>query len=171
MSPATVTFRYSAYGKPDLARRPAERPLRFNVSHSGSWALIAVTLDQRIGVDVEYVRPLENLDRLARTCLSDSELDVFQSLPESARQLAFFHAWTRKEAFVKACGAGLSQSLKDFTVNLLPGEPARLWRAAGTESVADWSLFAFEPASGHVAAGAVDRPDPCVAYFELAGGQ
>jgi 4'-phosphopantetheinyl transferase len=168
ISPKAVTFRCNEYGRPELARLAPDLPLRFNVSHAGSWGLIALALDQRIGVDIEHVRPLDNVDQVARTFLSPSEFDVFVGLPDAVRQVAFFNGWTRKEAFIKACGVGLAKPLTEFTVSLLPGDPVCVMHRHGDPSEsADWTLFAFEPLSDYIAACAVDWSDPNIMYLEM----
>jgi len=165
--PESLQFRYNPFGKPELAG-PHNLPLRFNVSHSESWALIAVTVQHRIGVDLERLRPIENIDSLARLCLSDHELTEYRGLPTDQRSLAFFQAWTRKEAFFKACGAGLSRPLHDCEVTFVPGEPARLLRVADDETpAAGWSLTALEPAAGYVGAVAVDDAHVRIEHYEL----
>jgi 4'-phosphopantetheinyl transferase len=145
-SPAAVAFRYGAHGK------PATAGIEFNLSHSGDLAVYAFS-DYAIGVDVEAVAPDRDLDALAARCFSRVENETYEALAPAARPLAFFNCWTRKEAFVKAVGDGLSMSLDAFDVTLAPGEPARLLRVgsiAGDES--GWSLQSFAPAPGYVAA-------------------
>jgi 4'-phosphopantetheinyl transferase len=169
VGPGSIEFRYNPFGKPELAGAPP-LPLRFNVSHSESWALIAVTVQHRVGVDVERLRPIENIDSLARLCLSDRELADYRRLPTDQRMPAFFQAWTRKEAFIKACGVGLSRPLHDCEVTFAPGEPARLLRVAGDGTPpADWSLSAIETAAGYVGAVAVDVAQVRIEYYELRG--
>jgi 4'-phosphopantetheinyl transferase len=164
--PHRLEFCYNGFGKPELAVLPPMFPLRFNVSHSGAWALIAMTLEHRIGVDVEQVRQLENIDDLARNSFSKVELDVYQHLPGEQRTQAFFHAWTRKEAFIKACGEGLSRPLTDFDVSLAPQDPVQVLQVAGDPTAARrWTLSALEPAVGCVGAVAVERPDTRIQCF------
>jgi 4'-phosphopantetheinyl transferase len=123
-------------------------------------------LEHRIGVDVEQVRHLENIDDLARNSLSKVELDVYQRLAEVQRTPAFFHAWTRKEAFIKACGEGLSRPLSEFDVSLAPQDPVQVLRVAGDQTAARrWTLSALEPADGYVGAVAVERPDTRIQCF------
>ena len=165
-APEHLEFCYNGFGKPELAVLPPVFPLRFNVSHSGDWALIVMTLEHRIGVDIERVRPLEHIDDLARNSFSRVELDVYQHLPDEHKTLAFFNAWTRKEAFIKACGEGLSRPLTEFDVSLAPQDPVQLLRVAGDRTAARcWTLFALEPAVGYVGAVAVERPDARIQCF------
>jgi phosphopantetheinyl transferase len=153
----------SPFGKPELAAVP----LQFNVSHSGDWALIAVTQAPRVGVDLECLRPLDDVDALARTSLSARELAVYHDLPRVERHQAFFNAWTRKEAVIKGSGTGLSRPLADCEVTFAPGQPIQLLQVDGDrDAAAGWSLFALEPLPGYLGAVAVERPDARLARWE-----
>ncbi len=132
--PARVRFGYGPRGKPFVA---AGGGLRFNLSHSAGLALLAFGWRREVGVDVERVRPVPEAEDIARRYFSRWEEAELRRLPAGERQAAFFRCWTRKEAFVKATGDGLSRPLDGFDVTLAPGEPARLLRLAG------------EPAAGH----------------------
>jgi 4'-phosphopantetheinyl transferase len=155
-SPSDLRFAYSYYGKPEL---PGET-LRFNVAHSDDVAIIGLTEQDRVGVDVERVRDLHDLDVVADAVFSERELAVFHALPDSSKTRAFFNCWTRKEAFVKAVGDGLSHRLDAFEVTLRPGEEARLLEVEGsTDAAATWSLFDLSPMDGWVGAVAVERSE------------
>jgi 4'-phosphopantetheinyl transferase len=155
-APSDVRFSYSSYGKPELSGEA----LRFNVAHSDDLAVIGLTEEDRLGVDVERVRSLRDIDELAQTVFSRRELDVFHSLPIASKRRAFFNGWTRKEAFVKAVGEGLSHPLDDFDVTLRPGEEVRLLELRGSPSqAAGWSLFELSPMDGWVGAVAVETSD------------
>ncbi len=128
--------RVSAYGpkgKPALAAR--ERPLRFNVSNSGDLAAYAFTFDCEIGVDVEHRRRLLEIESIAQRFFAPDEVAELMDLPESERPDGFFNCWTRKEAYIKAVGDGLSVPLDSFRVTLQPGVPARMvdsrWKHRG----------------------------------------
>jgi 4'-phosphopantetheinyl transferase len=162
-SPRALQFQYNPFGKPELDALP----LRFNVSHSGDWALIAVTQARRVGVDLECLRALDDVDALARTSLSAGELAVYFALPGDQRHQAFFNAWTRKEAVIKGSGTGLSRPLADCEVTFAPGQPVRLLQVDGDrDAAADWSLFALEPMPGYLGAVAVERPGARLACWE-----
>jgi len=128
-SPAEIAFVYGDHGKPALA--PPHGDLRFNLSHSHGLALCAVTRGREVGVDVERIRELDDLEDLARSVFSARELAALHRLPEPGLLAGFFTGWTRKEAFIKALGEGLSHPLKRFDVSLEPGRPARLERIDG----------------------------------------
>ena len=155
-TPAALTFSYNASGKPDLDIG-VSRPVRFNVSHSDRYALVALTPASAIGVDIEKTRPLDDVLRLARTAFSSKELEALAAVPADARQDAFFAGWTRKEAYIKARGDGL-RLLGDFDVALAPDDPVRLKRVEGdAEEPARWTLLSLAPVPGYAAALCVER--------------
>ncbi len=157
--PREVSFRYGVNGKPALSGPQGEGGIHFNVSHSGALALFAFARDVEVGVDVEALRPLPDLEAVATRFFSEAEVGSLMGLPPERRELGFYNAWTRKEAFVKAIGEGLSHPLRDFDVTLEPGEPARLQRLARDDAGPErWSLVHLEPAPGFV--GAVALPAP-----------
>jgi len=118
-----LVFNYAANGKPFL---PDGGRLRFNLSHSHDLGLIGVTLDREIGVDVERIRADLEVAQIASQFFSKAEQSALAALPTSLRLRAFFDCWTRKEAFVKARGDGLSLPLDQFDVSVRPDEPACL---------------------------------------------
>ena len=140
--PRALCFCYSSTGKPALDSRH-ESSMKFNVSHSEDMALFAITEEREIGVDVERVRFDFDLDTIAERFFSVAEQDTFMAIPESDKLKAFFNCWTRKEAFVKAKGGGLSLPLDQFDVSLTPGQPARLLATRPDPAEADrWSMMA-----------------------------
>ncbi len=151
--PACLVIAKGTLGKPVLASPPTV--LCFSLSHSGDTALVAVAWDREVGVDLEAVRPLGDVIGLAASCFSAAEKRTLGALPEEVRLDCFFDGWTRKEAFVKLLGEGLSRPLDTFDVTLAPGEPARLLRVAGARA-GDWSLRAIEVGSGYRGALAIE---------------
>ena len=108
VEPQRVSFQYGPFGKPALGGEFKDSSLRFNVSHSHRCAIYAVTHGREVGVDLEFIRPLDDLLNLADRNFSVAENNVLRSLPEQDRRNGFFDCWTRKEAFLKATGDGLS---------------------------------------------------------------
>jgi 4'-phosphopantetheinyl transferase len=157
VEPSQLRFRYNRYGKPALAGELAEDWLRFNLSHSHGLALYAFTENREIGVDLEFIRPELAGEEIARRFFSSAEAAELAALPSHLRTEAFFNCWTRKEAYIKARGKGLSLPLDQFDVSLAPGKPAALLRARGEpDESSRWSLTALAPAQGYVAALAVE---------------
>jgi 4'-phosphopantetheinyl transferase len=158
MPPAEVRFAYGPRGKPSLEGHAAG--VRFNVSHSGGLALLAFARGREIGIDLELERPVPERDEIAARFFSEWEALELKRLPAGERPAAFFRCWTRKEAFIKATGDGLSRALDSFDVTLGPLDAARLLRVEDApEEVQRWWLQGLEPAPGFAAALAVEgRP-------------
>jgi 4'-phosphopantetheinyl transferase len=155
LDPASLQFSHNPYGKPFL-QREAAGSLYFNLSHSQGLALFAFARQVDIGVDLERERRDFDCLELGDRFFSTSERAELSALPLESRFQAFFLCWTRKEAYIKAHGEGLSLPLENFDVSLTPGEPARLLATrAGLETPDQWSLFNLEPAPGYRAALAV----------------
>ncbi len=157
VEPAYVHFGYNAYGKP-FVELPANGPhmLNFNLSHSRGLALYAFTYTRHVGIDVEYMRSVD-YEQIAQHFFSPYEHAILCSLPAAARREAFFHCWTRKEAYIKARGEGLSMPLDVFDVSLKPGEPATLLSCRqDPQEPARWSLQALAPAALYAGAIAVE---------------
>jgi 4'-phosphopantetheinyl transferase len=154
--PAQISFTLNEYGKPFL---PGEK-LQFNLSHSGDLALIGVTTGRKVGVDIERIRQGISSLVIARQYFSKAEIAELQSLPPEQRVNAFFACWTRKEAYIKAQGLGLSLPLESFDVSLTAGEPAIL-RATRTDEkeAARWTLRSLPADAEHEAAAAVEGLD------------
>ena len=158
--PEQLRFCYNSYGKPALTEESGAAGLRFNLSHSHDMALYAVTHDREIGIDIEHFRPDVEAEKLAERFFSPREAAVLRALPEDLRKEGFFNCWTRKEAYIKAGGKGMSIPLSAFDVSLTPGEPAALLRSQNPpQETSRWSLQALDPAPGYAAALAVKGHD------------
>jgi 4'-phosphopantetheinyl transferase len=144
--PGAIRFCYNPQGKPSLSH--ADRGLQFNLSHSGMLAACAVASDCEIGVDVEKIRKMPDLLDIARRFFSPKEWADLESVPLDQQELTFFDCWTRKEAYIKAIGGGLSIPLDSFRVSLQPNEPARL--LSNRENDAHrWNIQEFDPGAGY----------------------
>ena len=153
--PAAIRLRLTSHGKPELALPDDATTPRFNVAHADDLALYAVAPTD-VGVDVEAERPVPDGDRIAEEMFASGELAALRSLPAGERADAFLRCWTRKEAFIKALGEGLSCPLDRFEVTLRPDEAARLVTIDGEATAADgWTLADLAPARGFVGALAV----------------
>jgi len=113
--PASLSIDAKHGAKPALIA-PAASALRFNLSHSGGAVLIALAYGREVGVDVEWQRPIHELDAIARTVMSITELEAWSRLPPAGQFTAFYHLWTRKEAYLKAIGLGLFREPRDISV-------------------------------------------------------
>lgn len=163
--PSVLRFSYSPHGKPALVD-PASPA--FNLSHSGELALLAVSRAPTIGIDLEQLRPMPDAGQIAQRFFSPHENEVFQTIPAEQRDEAFFNCWTRKEAYIKAVGEGLSHPLDSFDVSLRPGEPAALLAVRPPAATSDWALHAFQPAPAYVAALVTTNRDTRLVYWQWA---
>ena len=158
--PGGLTFSYSDKEKPSLDATYANRGITFNISHSGGIALLAVTRGREIGVDVEQVRPDADLEAIARRFFSAGEQSQFAALPAEEKVEAFFRCWTRKEAYIKATGDGLSLPLSQFDVSLAAGDRNALLATRPDVSEAGrWLLQEVPGGPGYIAALCVRGQD------------
>jgi 4'-phosphopantetheinyl transferase len=157
--PATeIRFQYRSGGKPQLVEVQNPRAMQFNVSHSANVALIAVGNEHRIGVDVEKIRADVDTASLAERFFSARERAGLQALPDHLRVPGFFACWTRKEAFLKATGAGLSFPLADFSVTTHPDSDPEIEEIRGNADAGkQWFLATLNVAEGYRATVAVER--------------
>jgi 4'-phosphopantetheinyl transferase len=167
--PAKLRFEYGSNGKPFLAVPLGRQPLPFNLSHSHGVALFALACDQELGVDLEQVRPIDDAEQIAKSYYTPREHALLRELSGSRKAEAFFKCWTRKEAYLKATGAGISESLDKVEVSLVEGEPARVLSIAGDVKAASaWQLEELVPAPGFVGAVAWQGPPLPVRLWQCA---
>jgi 4'-phosphopantetheinyl transferase len=152
-APECVSFRYGSHGKPALAGEPDADAIRFSVSHSHGIALYAVTRGREVGIDLERIRFDLEVVEIAERFFSRREAAMLRTLPTAAQRQAFFRCWTRKEAYVKARGEGLSVPLDQFDLSPAPAVPGTKGDPSETPP---WSLQELTPAPGYVAALAVE---------------
>jgi 4'-phosphopantetheinyl transferase len=156
--PAEIRFEYLTSGKPQLAAEQNPSALQFNVSHSANMALIAVGSEHRLGVDIEKIRGDVDTTALAERFFSLRERAGLQALPDHLRVLGFFACWTRKEAFLKATGDGLSFPLEDFSVTTHPDLDPEIEEIKGsTDEGKQWFLADLSVVEGFRATVARER--------------
>lgn len=151
VAPEAVEFSRGPKGKPYLGGAFADRGIQFNMTHTSHLALVAVTRDREVGIDIERIRNNLAWEKLARRYFSPAEVEAFEAQPEASRLRTFFVCWTRKEAVLKAIGTGLGGGLGSFDVSVDPDAPPRLlanrWNG---RFHGDWSLDHLEPGDGYV---------------------
>jgi 4'-phosphopantetheinyl transferase len=154
---ARLAFGYNAFGKPGLRLGPDDLRLRFNVSHSERLALVAVAQDREVGIDVECMRRDWLWEEVAEKYFALGEITGLRSLPPAKRREAFFRCWTRKEACVKASGAGLSVPLSQFDTSVGPAGAITVpCLNQVPEATRVWKVSNFDPGSGYAAAVAAN---------------
>ena len=163
-SPEDIQFTYGQFEKPAFVNEPA---LQFNVSHSHEGLLIGFVWETAVGVDIEHIRTLDDMDTIARRYFSPVESAAYLTVAEPEKPDTFFNCWTRKEAFIKAVGEGLAFPLDEFEVSLLPGEPAQLLKVRGSEQeAARWSMQTLDPFPGYRAAFIVENQKSESLFFD-----
>ncbi|MEO8971993.1 MAG: 4'-phosphopantetheinyl transferase superfamily protein [Ktedonobacteraceae bacterium] len=157
VDPRQLLFRTNAYGKPSVESPARGEQLHFNLSHTHELVVYAFTATGEVGIDIEYTRANVEYEALAKHSFSPSEYAVIGDLPADLKQEAFFNCWTRKEAYIKARGMGLSLPLDLFDVSLKPGEPAALLDSReNAQEVARWTFQAMTMPPEYVGALAVE---------------
>ena len=141
--PGDLCFDYSPQGKPSLPG------LHFNASHSGDLWACAVGGDHPIGLDIERIRPMPDHEAIARRFFAPIEWEAIIQYPPEERANAFFRCWTRKEAYIKALGDGLSRGLSTFHVSCDVREVSPVHDTLSSDK---WSLKSFVPAEGYAGA-------------------
>ena len=154
--PSHLRFHYNQYGKPFLAPEFSTYLLNFNLSHSGRMALYAITRNMEIGVDVERVRSDFEYEEIAERFFSANEVAILRTIPTEKKLEAFYTCWTRKEAYIKAHGKGLSLPLDSFDVSFAPWEPPMLLLGKDEPQERSlWTLLDLKPGLGYMGALAV----------------
>jgi 4'-phosphopantetheinyl transferase len=158
-NPAGLKLLYGEKGKPYIADA-RQTPINFNLAHSHGVAIYAFSQGRELGVDLEYVREDLADEKIAERFFSPREINALRAVPLELRKQAFFNCWTRKEAYIKARGEGLSMPLDEFDVSLAPGEPAALLNNhKDTGEISRWRMESVPVAQGYVAALVVEGHD------------
>lgn len=157
LAPGRIAFDYGPHGKPAVAGAG----LAFNLSNSSDLAVIALGGGSPLGVDVERLRAMDDADAIAQRFFSAPEVEAFRRLDPGDRDHGFFRCWTRKEAYIKAIGDGLTMPLDRFQVAFDRGQPSRFLAIGDDPSESShWQLLHFDPAPGYLAALAVRGAEP-----------
>ena len=157
VQPHDLGFEYTANGKPVLSTNPGCHAISFNLSHSGSFALYAITRDRNIGIDVERVRGGIDVEQIARRYFSPGEISSLEKVHKNKRYALFFQYWTRKEAFTKATGQGISFPMEHCDVSLIRGRTLSPITVLGDNRESSyWYGQDLFPGHGYAAAIAVE---------------
>lgn len=152
--PQKLEFSCYSHGKPRLCQQRKSCNVEFNLSHSGQLALLAVSCDHPLGLDIEQINPAVNISDITGRFFTQEECAFIMSLPTTEQTTVFYKLWTCKEALIKGIGTGLTLALDSFTVSFDKDQPV----IRSNESEYDnWSLRCLKPASGYAASIAVHR--------------
>ena len=155
-SPDAFSFEYTTEKKPYLAKKFDGQCVSFNVSHSNGQSLVAISLDRNIGIDIEKIRNDVEHEKLAKRFFSLAEYEALKQYEGDTAQ-AFFAAWTRKEAFVKAVGKGIAFGLNEFDVNIDPNEaPQMLTTRWNPDEVSKWYMSSIPTEADYIATVVAD---------------
>ncbi len=154
INPRAIAFNNNEYGKPFIDRKDNADNITFNLSHAGDVIICGITSNRDIGIDVELIKEMESIDALIRQNFSGIEQEYFKRLSPDEKKRAFFTCWTRKEAYIKAHGKGLSYPLDSFSVTVGPGDDASLL-CDDNDDVSSWSLKEIISSPEYVGAVAV----------------
>jgi 4'-phosphopantetheinyl transferase len=169
LQPEQLAFTYLQAGKPELSDRHDSKVF-FNLSHSNEFVLYAFSRSRNVGIDIEHIRPVNDLELIAESNFSAYETNELKKLSPAKVLDGFFNCWTRKEAYVKAIGDGVSFPLQEFDVSLTPDQPARLLSIRGSaQEAARWSMVELHPAAKYAAALVVEGSIHKVFYREWNG--
>ncbi|RYZ02981.1 MAG: 4'-phosphopantetheinyl transferase superfamily protein [Alphaproteobacteria bacterium] len=158
-----VRFLANSHGKPHIETEEGLATFEFNLSHSGDWVVVGFARGAAVGVDIEQIRPMPDMADVARHTFAASEAASIEALPDDQRIDGFFSCWTRKEAYVKAVGLGLSVDLKTFNVHVTPTRHVDNIRYPDTGAV--YRVEGLRPLQGYLSAIAVEIPGAATGVF------
>ena len=165
--PRELVFRYTEHDKPYIETIEQGLPVKFNVSHSHNQTLIAVTLGNTVGIDIERIRQNVEFRKLATRFFSRQEGEELNTYTDTGIPRAFFACWTRKEAFVKALGDGISFGLSEFSVSTNPYDNKVVLTTHWNEQEAQgWSLVNIIPDDEYIAALAINGLNQDLRYWK-----
>jgi 4'-phosphopantetheinyl transferase len=163
-----LRFCSNQWGKPFVEGLTTN--LDFNLSHSGEIVLHGFTLGRQIGIDHELIRPDFATQEITERFFSPAEASRLRSLPSELQVRAFFNCWTRKEAYIKGRGKGLSIGLDKFEVSFAPGERAALLVDRNDpQAINRWSVHELELGAEYVGALAVEGKDMPLCFWKWEG--
>jgi 4'-phosphopantetheinyl transferase len=171
LGPDKLQYLSGPYGKPNLDAGLSKGRLSFNMAESAGYALFAFTQNREIGVDIERIRDIPEIERIVSLFFSEGEQAEFASLPPQEKKQAFFNGWTRKEAFIKALGVGLSMPLSKFGISLAAGNPVSLvYLDKDIASRGQWTILDVSPLPEFSAALAVEGSGFIIRSWNLCSG-
>jgi 4'-phosphopantetheinyl transferase len=169
IDPKELLFKYSSRGKPELDNNESEQQIQFNLSHSEDLALYGFTYELQIGVDLEYLRSICDVEKIAQRFFSSREYNIINnSISDQEKQKLFLQIWTGKEAYLKATGEGLGNSLDGISIEIIKDEGVRLSSIKDdAQLAARWKLYSFIPEPNYLASLAVEANNWELSYYDF----
>jgi 4'-phosphopantetheinyl transferase len=165
-TPETIELATTDRGRPFF---PQDETVQFSISHTHDLVAIALTTGARVGIDLEFMQPPLDLPELAKRIFSEEDLQTFQALPGHEAPAAFFRAWTRKEAYLKARGEGITEGLRQISVSMGPEKTSFVKDTRDESAAATWRLLALPVPAGYMGSLACDNVDKqlecCFVHF------
>ena len=152
-APETIALTYTDHGQPYF---PGDETMRFSITHAHDLVAVALTANAQIGIDIEYVERKLNLNELAGRILSADDFGAFKALPGSEKEAEFFRVWTRKEAYLKARGEGISEGLQKISVSFGPDEVTSLADTRDESTAQKWRMHKLSLPAEYMGALACD---------------
>jgi len=153
---APSKFSYGTHGKPRLAGVHGETDPRFNVSQSGNYILIALANQREVGIDIEYINELPDMEKIAERFFSVREHTLLSAVPAPEKSVVFFTYWTRKEAYIKATGDGMAMPLDQCDMSHPAADPGESVSAVHVQrrpgETSRWSVYALPEITGYASA-------------------
>ncbi|NWJ47673.1 MAG: 4'-phosphopantetheinyl transferase superfamily protein [Chloroflexi bacterium] len=166
-NPTKIKLSTLAHGKPALSQTTYQKPVEFNISHSGELALLAFSTEMRLGIDLEQINIAIEYSSIARNFFSVSEIRLLEELPLSEKPKYFFRLWTIKEAYLKACGKGLTFPLDQVEIVPAPSQNMVYFTIkTPTPNLQYWKVCELKPDEGYCGALAVDGNDWALRCFK-----
>jgi 4'-phosphopantetheinyl transferase len=155
LEPHKIKFQYGEHGKPQVEYNFPGKPFEFNLSHAKDRVVYIFNWGEPVGIDIEHVRPMKDMDDFALQFFTPNEYQLIYSLPKDQKQETFFKIWTCKEAFLKANGSGLTLPINMYEIYDISDSPKIHSIAQDLQTTAPWNLEMFIPAPGYQAAIAI----------------
>jgi 4'-phosphopantetheinyl transferase len=163
--PSDIRFCYGPWGKPELVCDATSHTLKFNLSHSCGYAVLALTLAGKIGVDIERVGYIPEAEWIAQRYFSQAEQTEFFALPPPMRTKAFFTIWSLKEAYLKALGFGWGNPNGVIELNVSPDRSPQLLKTLDSGAEELWSLYKIQADPNFLVAVAISGSNHRIRCF------
>ena len=162
-----IEFEYNDFGKPGIATSSNADDIRFNLSHSGNLAVFSFVKNKNIGIDVEQVQEIQDMDGVVNLCFSESEKEWFYRISPAEKKEIFYKIWTTKEAYIKAIGKGFSFSPNRINLELNSKNEIIFKEIIGKDDLKRWKLYSFKPDPDSISSVVVENNDYAIEHFNV----